>query len=435
MDNAPDDVFERPRYAFSGGPEPLSAVEFAPVFQISLDDILDDEVVARAIFDENGVPMVTAGTKLTPKLVSSLRKHGYNSIFVMGKGTEDIQIDEYLRPEVRRRITGRLRDMFQRIESEVASNMDPRELAQDGVKSFRERLRSSKMRRVLDKITLPITFLKDVNTMIEDVLSQRSFAATLQSIKNVNSLLIDHVMDVTLNTLLLARLYWPQTTELSRIAMGCLFHDIGCLFLPPEIADGNVEMDGQQARQYQLHALYGYFLLHELPQVNLLATHIAFQHHENQDGSGYPRGIEGTNKVYVAEQAASKESGKIHRYANLAAITNLFDRLCMPRPQGHGMTQDQAVRIVHQHAGTRLNAEGAKDFLQMTPAYPLGSIVLINRGDFKGYKAVVARVDPDNLHKPTIRILFDRKRNRLPQPIDVDLKEYEDPIGLRAIRY
>lgn len=405
------------------------------MFQISLDDILDDEVVARAIYDENGVPMVTAGTKLNAKLISSLRKHGYNSIFVMGKGTEDIVIEEYLKPEVRRRIVGRLRETFQRIESDVVSNMDPRELAQEGAQTFREKLRSPKMRKVLDRITLPMSFLKDVNSMIDDVLSQRTFAATLQSIKNVNALLIDHVMDVTLNSLLLARLYWPRTTELSRIAMGCLFHDIGCLFLPPAIADGHIEMDGNQARQYQLHTLYGYFLLHELPQVNLLATHIAFQHHENQDGSGYPRGIEGTNKVYVAEKAVTKESGKIHRYANLVAIVNFFDRLCMPRPHGHGMTQDQAVRIVHQYAGTRFNAEAANDFLQMTPAYPLGSIVLINRGDFKGYKAVVAKVDPTHLDKPTIRILFDRKRNRLPQPIDVDLTEYEDPIGLRAIRY
>ena len=80
------------------------------MIQMRMDRISPGEFVARAIYDDKGTPMVTAGTALTPELLKSLRARGYSSIYIMSEGTDDIEIEEYLRSEDRQRITGTLRE-------------------------------------------------------------------------------------------------------------------------------------------------------------------------------------------------------------------------------------------------------------------------------------------------------------------------------------
>lgn len=51
--------------------------------------------------------------------------------------------------------------------------------------------------------------------------------------------------------------------------------------------------------------------------LGLLPAHVAYQHHERWDGSGYPRGLRGEN---------------ILAYARITAVCDVFDAMTSDRP-------------------------------------------------------------------------------------------------------
>ena len=71
-------------------------------------------------------------------------------------------------------------------------------------------------------------------------------------------------------------------------------HDIGKLKIAPSILDKAGPLDSPQRKKIEEHSEIGYHILNTIdhPLLQLSAT-IALNHHENFDGSGYPKGLKG----------------------------------------------------------------------------------------------------------------------------------------------
>lgn len=79
------------------------------------------------------------------------------------------------------------------------------------------------------------------------------------------------------------------------LAVGALIHDIGTVTLPIELISKRASFTPGEMALYQTHSKHGFDILREKRELSLLGAHIAFQHHEWQNGNGYPRKLTGNH--------------------------------------------------------------------------------------------------------------------------------------------
>ena len=77
---------------------------------------------------------------------------------------------------------------------------------------------------------------------------------------------------------------------------------------------------------------------------------IVLYHHEKYDGSGYPKGLKGT---------------EIHPLARITAIADAFDAIQSDRPYRAGRSGDKSAQVIAEAAGTEFDAEMVEAFLKV----------------------------------------------------------------------
>ena len=126
-----------------------------------------------------------------------------------------------------------------------------------------------------------------------------------------NENLINHSMSVAIVAARIAKLMGYSPEQINIITLGGLLHDIGKTKLPPHLANRNGYINPADENLYQSHVQAGYDLVKSLglPREVILTL---VQHHEYNDGSGFPLHINAT---------------KIHPYAQIVAFADMFDTL------------------------------------------------------------------------------------------------------------
>ena len=83
-----------------------------------------------------------------------------------------------------------------------------------------------------------------------------------------------------------------RVDQIAVIARGAFLHDIGKVSIPEAILlkPGNLTPD--ETAVVRQHCFHGYEILRRIPFV-VEPAEIVYSHHENYDGSGYPRGLKG----------------------------------------------------------------------------------------------------------------------------------------------
>ncbi|QGQ93435.1 HD-GYP domain-containing protein [Paenibacillus psychroresistens] len=173
------------------------------------------------------------------------------------------------------------------------------------------------------------------NGQIPPVLEIRTqLEATLQYIDQYNILtfvpknvrmgeyLIHHSVMVCLTSYQLAKWHNFQQKDWMPIALAGLLHDIGNVKIDSAIFEKSSKLTTAEFDEVRKHTVFGYQIIKNMPAINEGVKLAALQHHEREDGSGYPLSLKGD---------------KIHIYSKLLAIADIF----------HAMTNERAYRKVN----------------------------------------------------------------------------------------
>lgn len=82
--------------------------------------------------------------------------------------------------------------------------------------------------------------------------------------------------------------------ELSQLRLAAEFHDIGKIAVEKNILSKYLLKDEAEDKIYRQHVEYGYRLLSAASDYDKIAKDVLF-HHEHWDGTGYPKGLKGTD--------------------------------------------------------------------------------------------------------------------------------------------
>ncbi|WP_210365030.1 HD-GYP domain-containing protein [Bacillus sp. REN3] len=111
---------------------------------------------------------------------------------------------------------------------------------------------------------------------------------------------------------------WLELSEpdLMALSLGGTLHDLGKAKIPGEILNKPGRLTQEEYREMKRHTIYGYQLLRNISELDKRVALIALQHHEREDGGGYPFGLLG---------------GKIDRLAKIVAIADVYHAMSSSR--------------------------------------------------------------------------------------------------------
>jgi putative nucleotidyltransferase with HDIG domain len=159
--------------------------------------------------------------------------------------------------------------------------------------------------------------------------------AMVQAIESHDPYSQGHSQRVTLLTRMLApELDCPQEIE-SQIEVAATLHDIDKLSLNDDILLKKETLIGEEWHKIKQHPVQGAEILRPLEFLQDVIP-IIESHHEQYDGSGYPRGLKG---------------GDIPLGACILAVADAYVALTSPRPYRPAFSHEQAMETIRDGAG------------------------------------------------------------------------------------
>lgn len=387
---------------------------------MALEDVRPGMVLGMALQNKEGHTLLGPGMVLTPEYIGRLRELGYWAAWIDDEDTRDISYEQAISSATRLATTRAVHETFNMTAQEVRS------LKLASVQKIRDLLQDRRFQETFQNVPAVDRLLHNVDVLVGEVLD-RPVLTGLGAIKSYSTYAFDHCMDVTVTATMIGRLAGYDRETLKKLAVGSMLHDIGYIFLDPYLSRGR-QLGPEDCHRVREHPSLGYLFLRDNLRLGVLSSHVAYQHHEWQDGSGYPRGLIGTNRI--AQGPEVHVPGRINSVGEITAIANVHDTVSSDQPYRKALPPDQVWQRIRQQAGVRFNRELVDQFLSILPPYPVGSQVIVTTGQWRNFGGVVASIRPGAMDKPVIRVLRDAAGDRI-EPFEVNLAEQD--VGIQGV--
>jgi len=378
---------------------------------LPLDRIEPGATLGQTIYSPTGQPLLLHGVELTSEFIQKLHERRLPALYIQDPDTADIPVPESISPELRARAMGNLTQAFESV------SRDPEKLREAYVAIAASDMGSKRFSDAIQAVADGEGLYRmaaDIDSML-DQLNGSEVLAGLNSIKSHDTYTLQHSIDVTIMGLVLARLRKWDRVRMRAFGVGCILHDIGKIFIDPAILNKPTRLTPEEFKQVQAHPTAGYELLKTLaPSLGVLAPHVAFQHHEKHDGTGYPRGLKGNPALDM------NEPNRIHDFGAVCAVADVYDALTSDRPYRAGMPPDQAIAKILEGNGKHFNREALEVFSTAVPPFPVCSNVRVATGKYAGWEGIVAALRRHKIDRPKVRLLTNANAERV-NPVEVDL--------------
>ncbi len=156
-----------------------------------------------------------------------------------------------------------------------------------------------------------------------------------------------HSDRVTRYSLLIAKEMNLDATFMETLQISAQLHDVGKIGIEDHILKKPGALTPEEFEVMKTHTTKGANILRPVTQLAEMLPGIEL-HHEALDGRGYPYGLQGD---------------QIPLLARVIAVADTFDALTTNRPYQNAHTPEQALQIIQNLAGKRLDPEAVKALL------------------------------------------------------------------------
>lgn len=147
---------------------------------------------------------------------------------------------------------------------------------------------------------------------------------------------------------LLAQSIGLGSETMDAIAQGAFLHDIGKIGVPDAILLKPGPLLPDEWQIMKSHSEIGYNILRSNPYLKE-AARLVREHHEQYDGSGYPRGLKGET-IFIG--------------ARIFAIVDAYDAMRSNRSYRAAMPVEKCIEEIVRHGGTQFDPKLVKAFLE-----------------------------------------------------------------------
>ncbi len=370
-------------------------------------DLAEGMVLGKSIYQPNGKLLLGAGFRLSYDVRSKLADRSIPYVYIMEEGTEDVVPEDVISDEVRLQSAAVLNEQSTRIQKQLQFQNVTRERLYDIIKNGFLR---------------DVNITRDVRSTVEEILKDISSAGvkfmSSLSFKAKDTYLLDHAVNTAILAILIGRKFRFSPPELMELALGSYLHDFGKIIVEKIRTASNSNLADELLAE---HPTFGYLLLKNNRDASPVVCQIVNQHHEHQDGSGYPIGLRGQN-LPPLKNIARETKGMIFRMAEVCCVANAFDRMVMNPGAEMKRSPSDALKELIIGAGVLYNKEIVAAVHGIVPHFPVGAYVRIKSmpdRSLTGFRGVVAKVNENTLDKPLIILIQDRTAQRItPMALD-----------------
>jgi HD-GYP domain-containing protein (c-di-GMP phosphodiesterase class II) len=220
--------------------------------------------------------------------------------------------------------------------------------------------------------------------------------------------LVSHTVKSTIIAIILGFYIKLPSHRLIELGVAALFHEVGMIKLPVKVHLNTRSLSPAERKLIYTHPTLGYHTLkaYEFP---LAVSIAALEHHERENGSGYPRRL---------------SSDKISLYSKIIAVACSYDAISSYRP--HRETRDEYTGMLEllKNEGKQYDDTIIRALVYSLSLYPIGLYVMLSNGR----KGQVVDVNPENPRFPIVQIFGELN------PDGKNKTRETSPEGLRIIR-
>jgi len=333
-------------------------------------------ITGQGIYHGNGSFLLTRGTRLTAAYIQKLQELDVQSVIVTA-----------LNP---------LLNVF-----------PPEDIVQEKtrIKAIRNVFDVFKQCKLTDNINVSSLKLT-TESIIFDIIAKHSNLAQINDIRIHDDYTFSHSVNVAVLASMLGALCKITKQELVELTLGALLHDIGKTKTPLEILNDPLPLTDDEYNIIRQHPSDGAAILRQAKHYSTIPMYIAAQHHERYDGSGYPHKI---------------GQEKIHKFARITAIADVYDALTSNRPYKKAYRPDVAYQIMTKCSNGQFDLTLLAIFFNNVAIYPVGTVLKTKFG-----YAIVKKVESGWTRKPRIDIFANDERVGFATPKTIDLKDFPE---------
>ena len=381
--------------------------------------------LARSLYNHRGDVLLARETLLNDAFITSIRQRGYQFVYIMDGIADDVEplglVSQRLRSTTVRNLDG----MFALVGE--ATRPLREEAAEEGAHVLRD---------VPPKLTPAVERqIKRLEDDVEHLLDEALEAQILEgvaSLKSHDNYTFEHSVDVAVYGVMLGRKLALDHEYLRDLALGCLLHDIGKMYIDERVLNKPGTLSPGEFRQIMRHTVLGFQLMRQMPISSPRPAHVALQHHEHQSGQGYPNHLSGTNRLFRTPRERFDPT-RMTLLAELAAVADVCSALSSDRAHRAAMPPSDVLPLLRSMAGEHLNTEAVNAFVSMVEIYPVGVHVRFGSGKYAGCYGVVVACRATAPNRPLVRLLFDKDGLPIPDDVEVDLRKQPDDAELTAV--
>ncbi len=238
---------------------------------------------------------------------------------------------------------------------------------------------------------------------IDSVFRNQNALACLSRIRDKDSYLMEHSVNVALLMSILGKHLQLDRDYLHQCVTGALLHDIGKILIPDEVLHKPGKLTDEEFATMKKHVTFSRKILQKNKRFAQASVNVAAQHHERLDGRGYPNGLKGD---------------EISAEGRMAAVVDIYDAITADRVYHKGMTPSVALKRMLEWTDGHLDIHYVHAFIKAIGVYPVGSLVELNNH----HAAIVLEANADSL-RPRVREIYNLNTHLYLPVRDINLSE------------
>jgi len=304
---------------------------------VKVADLEPEMILAQPVLDLKGHMMLAQNAKLSTYTIMKLDGHNYKGVYIYDEISEGIEVIETIPMDLR----------LKTIQATQELNIDS------------------------------CIFL---SSQIVDTVRESEFVET-----NMTNLCIfdndtyNHCVNVAMYVARTAITMGYTQDQIVKFTTAALLHDVGKTKISQTILNKPGPLTDEERILMNKHPEWGYEMVKDDQDLSAVSKVGILEHHENWDGSGYPRGLQGED---------------IHECARLLHVCDVYEAMISKRAYKDKINPTEVIEYLYGGCGIMFDVRVVTAFLSRLLPFPKGITLLMS----DGRKAIVYE---NNISYPT----------------------------------
>lgn len=308
---------------------------------LPIEHIKENAVLATPVFSESGSILLNANAVLKRSYLNKLRTLGYAGLYIYDELSDGVASKALLSEELRLKTIKSLRTL----------NLDAC--------------------RVM------------AHSIVDELLTQSDITVDMVNVASFDNYTYMHSINVGVLAVIVGIGAGLNNTQLKQLSEAALMHDIGKLNIKLDILNKKEKLTDEEMELIRFHPTDGYNMVKRNMQMESIVKNAILSHHENEDGTGYPRKLKGD---------------QIHIFPKIIHVCDVYDALVSNRVYRKAMNPAEALEYLMSNCGIMFDILYVKKIMEYVSPYPTGITVELS----DGRQALVVQQNSANRMRPKV---------------------------------